>query len=198
MITTGVKRRWTIVREHMSFFRKSLCSVISIAACAVIKTSYAQVADDQIAQRLAIVNQLVTDLKGDQENGLILDKYLASSGKFTDTTVKEMAHTWTSGLKESLSRFNREEIQVYNYPTHPEMVRRVRSIDSQDPSQSKFVALRFALETKRLNFSVVLDDLYVIASKDETFKSYVLFDNQNKMISFCGLLVGDKVTMFEF
>jgi CRP-like cAMP-binding protein len=155
-----------------------LCSIISITACAVLKTAFAQVVDDHTAQRLAIVKQLVTDLKGDQENASILEKYLASSGKFSDTTTKRTADTWTSGLKESLSRFSREEIEVYNYSTRPEMVRRIRSIDSQDASQSNYVALRFAIETKRPNFSVVLEDLYVMASKDKTFKSYVLFDNQ--------------------
>jgi hypothetical protein len=173
-------------------------SSLLITMSSLLQSAFAQSIDEQTKARFIIVNELVADLYEAKSNAYIFEKYLASRGKFQDSSTRRMANGITSEMKEGLTYVAREGIQVYHYPSSPQTVRRVRAIDDPNPNENKVVPLRFGLETSRPNRKVELNDLFRIESRDKQFISYVLFDEKNRIISFTGIRIGDKVNLFEF
>jgi hypothetical protein len=141
--------------------------------------------------RIETIRQFVNDLQSSKPNNEIFMKYLASQGDFRNDTSRATANGFTNLLRTATFR----EIQIYQYNMRPETSEGLKSILDESPSGAS--QLEFTLDTNdHKSTAVDTSDLYVLKLPDQ--RIFILFDDNNRMISYFGIKWGNKVSLVEF
>jgi hypothetical protein len=167
---------------------------IVLLVIVVLITRHTSNAQDAITKRMELVRQFALDLRDGKPDQEIFKKYLESRGAFTDQTVSHTALEWTKMLRESLKKIQAADVEVYPYIDHPE--KGVLLKPAGDDGETRYVPLEFELHTKNQAPGVDTSDLYVLKINEE--KVYMLFAENNKLLSFFGLRWGHKVVLMQF
>jgi hypothetical protein len=153
------------------------------------------IAQDEVNARMEILRQFSLDMQSDKSTEEIFRIYLASKGMSGDQSLKRSAAKWTSLLRESLKEIPSSDIEVYKYTDRPEKRKMLKQVDHPDDGDI-YVPLEFELHTGPGIVKVEPDNLYTLKIYDE--KVYVLFDRNNKMVTWFGLLWGHKMVLMQF
>ncbi|HMJ70923.1 MAG TPA: hypothetical protein VK508_18610 [Cyclobacteriaceae bacterium] len=172
---------------------KPTIALISICFLASAEICFAQ---DKVKARIETVRQFARDLQGGKSDGEIFKLYLESAGDFHDHTVRQTATGWNDLLRESLKKIPAGRIEVYKYTDHPETRKPLKPIEGPAAEVTGYVPLAFELHTNNKIVAVETDDLYVLKLDEE--KVYVLFNGDNNLITYFGLLWGHKVALMQF
>ncbi len=169
---------------------------ITILLASLLINEATCVAQDEVRTRMEIVRQFSIDLQNGKSDKDVFKVYLESNGIFSDQTVAQTAVGWTKLLRESLQKIPAVDIEIYKYFDRPEKGRLLKPIEDPGSGETQYAPLEFELHTKNKTVSVEANDLYVLKLYDENV--YVLFNSNNKMITFFGLRWGHKVALMQF
>jgi hypothetical protein len=140
--------------------------------------------------RMEVCASLINDMKADMDNDLIFANYLASKGIFRSDSVRRLAINYTDHIKSVLNEEHFKVACIFKYSSYPDSVSRFKP-----KYRGRREELKFGLGVGRGKFiDVNINDLYVVGlSKGTTAVLWVLFDEQDKILSYCAFRNGEWV-----
>jgi hypothetical protein len=166
---------------------------LSIAIISLLLVSHFTFAQKNAKEtRLKIVHQF-NDIfsKGTLSNEEFMKKYVVEGNYFKSDSVKKVADEWMNFIRKGYSKAEKSKIRILKYSEH-ENEFRVSDQNIGEPLAT-LRKLEITVSAKsRIENRVNIDDLYVSGGL------FILFNEENKIVSFAGITIGYYVGLIQF
>lgn len=136
-------------------------------------------------------------------NEQVMEKFVVEGNYFKNDSVRRVADRWMNDLRRDFKRPIEEGIRVLKYSEHADEF----AVSDASPigSPGSQLKMKFTLAiSKNDKRKVPIDDLYAIeftfysGFKKEVGSVFVLYNNENKIISFAGMTIADHTSLVQF
>ena len=160
-----------------------------LLACSVI----AQVNNIQ-NERLQVSQQFALAFKNGLTNEQIMKNYVVDGNYFKSDSARRIGDQWMDDLRKSYKSVNENDFVALPYIGHED--------EFVVLHKGKMQRLEFILGTNDGQRTAVdLNDLYVVKIKSKPGPSgelFILFNDENKILSFAGYAIGAGVGLWQF
>ena len=158
-------------------------------------------------QRLQLAREfLIAVREGVLTNGQIVKKYAVQGNYFTIDSIKVMADGWLNDLRRDLKRPNEKDIIVLKFiENEKEFVETNSRTVKQSSAATNRMKFTLVSPTDPKKRSIEVGDLYGVNftfrtedNVSEEGSLFILFNDENKIMSFAGLSIGNQTTLIQF
>jgi hypothetical protein len=158
--------------------------------------------DEKASSRLKIIKEFVSNIsEGLLPNKQIVKKYVVQGRYFENDTVKKIANDYLNSLRGLKNR----EVAILKYSEIEKTfeVSGVHEFGDNSDNPAKLIFSLF-ISNSRQTSKVDLNDLYVIKEINKNTRKleeggiFILFREDNRIISFAGTTIGNKTNLIQF
>lgn len=166
---------------------------LSVAIISFLLVSYFTFAQKSTKEnRLKIVNQFNNVFsEGTLSNEEFMKKYVVEGNYFKSDSVKKVADEWMNFIRKGYSKAEKSKIRILKYSEHENEF----CVSDQDIGEplATMRKLEITVNAKSgIENRVNIDDLYVSGAL------LILFNEENKIVSFASVKIGYHVGLIQF
>lgn len=132
-------------------------------------------------------------------NEQIMKKYVVEGNYFKVDSIRQGADLWMDNDRNSLREVAEKDITIFKYSEHEEEFMVLDNPPSAPLSPASMRKLQiFLVSPEQPSSKVNLDNLYVMRTKNSKGGWFILFNEENKIVSFSGLRKGSRVSIWQW
>lgn len=172
---------------------------ISLIVPLLIAFSITSNAQKNAEKRLSLAKEFVEAfIEPRLSNVHIMQKYVDSGNYFKVDSIRQLADRWMDHQRNNMRTVKREDMEVLEYLRHEKEFMEMDNPPGKPLSPPALQKLKFSLGTSEgHDLYVDLDDLYVVTENSKAIM-FILFNEDDKIITFSGLRFDSQVNLWQW
>jgi hypothetical protein len=149
--------------------------------------------------RLSLAKEFVTNLAETQfSNEHIVEKYTEPGSYFNNDSIKRVANQGIDHQRKNLRMMKRKDMGILKYQGNEKKFMEMDNPPGEPLAPPVLQELKFSLSTsKGRDLYVNLDDLYIVTEKNKAIM-FILFNDEDKIITFSALRFDSEVGLWQY